>query len=62
MTPKSLHQYILANVFGILTHQEKYRKASLNDGDILRKVSLGDFVVVRTCTYTQIVQCSLLHT
>jgi len=42
---------VLAKVFRILTHQTKYRNALLNDGDVLRNPSLGDFVV-RTCTYT----------
>jgi hypothetical protein len=33
----------------------KYRYASLNDGDkVLRNASLGDFVFVLTCTYTNL--------
>jgi hypothetical protein len=33
----------------------KIRFASLNDRDyVLRNASLGDFVVVRTCTYTNL--------
>jgi len=31
-----------------------YRYTSLNDGDVLRNASLGDFVVVRKCTYTNL--------
>jgi hypothetical protein len=41
-------------MFRILTHQAKYRNASLNDGDVLKNASLGDFVVVRTHTYTNL--------
>ena len=31
-----------------------FSHTSLNDGDVLRNASLGNFVVVRKCTYTNL--------
>jgi len=34
----------------------------LTTGNVLRNASLGEFVLVRTCIYTNLLPCSLLHT
>jgi hypothetical protein len=40
---------------GQLQDSTEYGYASLNEGDnVLKNASLGDFVVVRTCTYTNL--------
>jgi hypothetical protein len=42
-------------IFSVFTKTAlPYRYASLNEGYVPRNASLGDFVVVRTCTYTNL--------